>query len=77
MTEPAQARGHLSTMGLLRLWLWGSAAVVVVLLIWAIAPVLFLLLALTAGLGLVSAAVVKLARLIEARYGGSDGDDTP
>ncbi len=59
-------RQSLNAMGLLRLWLWGSAGVIAFLVIWAVAPVLFLLLALTAGIGLVCAGTIKLARLLEA-----------
>jgi hypothetical protein len=66
MPEPQNPPGGLTAMGLLRLWLWGSGAVLVFLLIWAIAPVLFLVLALTAAIGIVCAVTIKLARVIEA-----------
>ena len=50
---------------LLRFWLIGSAVALTAFLIWIIAPVLFLVLALTAGLGVISAAIVMLARRLE------------
>lgn len=53
------------TVTLLRFWLIGSAVALAAFLIWMIAPVLFLVLALTAGLGLISAAIVALARRLE------------
>lgn len=56
---------------LLRTWLIATGVALACFLIWMIAPVLFLLLALTAGLGLVSAIAVKLARKLEAWKQGS------
>lgn len=57
------------SLTLLRVWLWGTGAIIAFLVIWMIAPVLFLLLLLTAGLGLVSAVMVLLARKLEAWKG--------
>lgn len=54
------------TLTLLRVWLSGTGAVIAFLLVWTIAPVLFLVLLLTAGLGLLSFAMVALARKLEA-----------
>lgn len=62
--DPARPRTT-GTVALLRLWLIGSAVALACFLIWIIAPVLFLVLALTAGLGLLSAAIVVLARRLE------------
>lgn len=58
------------TLTLLRVWLWGTGAIILFLVVWAIAPVLFLLLLLTAALGLICGLVIKLARTLEAWRGG-------
>ena len=50
---------------LLRYWLIGSALALAAFFIWIIAPVLFLVLALTAALGAISAVIVYLARRLE------------
>jgi hypothetical protein len=58
---------------LLRYWLAGTALVVAALLVWAFAPVLVFLALLAAALGLVSFAMIGLARAIEAwRNRGTD-----
>jgi hypothetical protein len=57
------------SLTLLRVWLWGTGAIIAFLVIWMIAPVLFLVLLLTAGLGLISAVMVLLARKLEAWTG--------
>lgn len=54
------------TLTLLRVWLWGTGAIIAFLIVWTIAPVLFLVLLLTAGLGVLSAAMILLARRLEA-----------
>ena len=64
MDQPRDARSS-GTLTLLRLWLIGSGVALASFLIWIIAPVLFLVLLLAAGLGLLSALVVKLARMLE------------
>lgn len=63
MPEPS-AKSH-GTVTLLRLWLMGSGAALAAFLIWIIAPVLFLVLALTLGLGVLSALIVLMARKLE------------
>ena len=47
---------------LLRLWLVATAVLLAGSLVWALAPVLLFLLLLTAGLGLLSALTIALAR---------------
>ncbi len=68
-------RGAVSSVSLLRLWLWGSATLIALLIIWVVAPILFFVLALTAGVGLVCLVPIKIARLIEARRGGHGPDE--
>jgi hypothetical protein len=51
---------------LLRYWLAGTAIVLAVLAVWALAPVLVFVALLLAGLGLVSLAMIGLARGLEA-----------
>jgi hypothetical protein len=51
---------------LLRLWLAASAIVFAGLLVWAFAPVLLLLMLVTAGLGAVVAIMLALARRLQA-----------
>lgn len=64
------------TVTLLRFWLAGSALALTAGLIWMIAPVLFLVLALAAGLGLVSAVIVMLARKLERwKHAGAPPSD--
>ena len=59
-------------MTMLRVWLIGSAVALASFLIWTIAPVLFLLLALAAALAGLSAVVVVLARRLERwKHGGA------
>ena len=50
----------------LRAWLWITGTLLALWLIWVLAPVLFLLVLLTAAIGLVSAVMVWLARRLEA-----------
>lgn len=66
MGEP---RRPSAAMTVLRLWLIATGALLAALVIWEIAPFLFLLLALTLGVGLVAALSVKLARTLEAWRG--------
>jgi hypothetical protein len=56
-------------MSLLRLWLLGTALIVAALLIWAFAPVLVFLALLAGGLGVLSLAMVGLARALERGLG--------
>jgi len=58
---------------LLRLWLIGSSVILAGLAVWAFAPVLVFVLLLTAALGVASAAMIGLARALQAwraRRGG-------
>ena len=55
-----------SIVTLLRLWLVATAVLLAALLVWAFAPVLLFFLLLTAGLGLVSALMIGLARGVQA-----------
>jgi hypothetical protein len=60
----------------LRLWLVATAVLLAAILVWAFAPVLLFFLLLTAGLGLVSALMIGLARGVQtwrARH-GEDGE---
>jgi uncharacterized membrane protein HdeD (DUF308 family) len=54
-------------VSLLRVWFIASAALLVGLLIYAYAPILIPLLAVTIGLGLVTAGIVRLARRFDRR----------
>lgn len=74
-----EQRRSSAAMSFLRLWLWGSGIALAVLVIWVVAPVLFLGLALTAGIGVICAIVVKLARQLERfRPADNTGDqDAP
>ena len=49
-------------MTLLRIWLIASAVVLAVIAVWALAPVVVFVALLVAGLGLISAAMIMLAR---------------
>lgn len=51
---------------MLRLWLIATSIVLVILAVWAFAPVLFFILLLTGALGLVSAIMIGLARALRA-----------
>ncbi|KAB2911360.1 MAG: hypothetical protein F9K29_22630 [Hyphomicrobiaceae bacterium] len=53
-------------MTALRIWLIGSAVLLTVIALWALAPVVFFLLLLAAALGLVSALMIALARFLQA-----------
>ena len=53
-------------MSVLRIWLYGSAAIILAILVWTLAPVLFFILLLTAALGVVSAIMIGLARALQA-----------
>jgi len=52
---------------LLRLWFAGTAIALTAILVWAFAPVLVFVFLLAAGLGLVSAAMIALARSLRNR----------
>ena len=64
-------------MTLLRLWLVATAVLLTALLVWAFAPVLLFFLLLTAGLGLVSALMIGLARGVQAWRARRNGDGAP
>ena len=66
--------GSRAMMGILRIWLWGSGIALASLVTWMVAPVLFLLLGLTALIGLICAVPIKLARIIEARRRAGEPD---
>ena len=53
-------------MTALRLWLVATTALLVAILVWAFAPVLLFFLLLTAGLGLLSALTIRMARALQA-----------
>jgi ABC-type uncharacterized transport system permease subunit len=50
----------------LRLWLIGTSVILTGLAVWAFAPVLVFFLLLTAGLGVVSAVMIGIARALRA-----------
>ena len=54
-------------MTLLRLWLLATAVIVAALALWAFAPVMIFVLLLTGALGALSALMIGLARLLQAR----------
>jgi hypothetical protein len=51
---------------LLRIWLIGTAAILMGMAVWAFAPVLVFVALLTAGLGILSALMIGLARALRA-----------
>ena len=53
-------------MRLLRLWLVATGIVLATLAVWVFAPVLLFIVVLTAALGIVSAAMIGLARALQA-----------
>ena len=53
-------------MTVLRLWLIGTSVILVGLMVWAFAPVLVFFLLLTAGLGVVCAVMIGIARALRA-----------
>lgn len=60
-------------MTLLRIWLLATGVLVALLAVWAFAPVLMFVFLLTGALGLLSAAMIALARALQAwreRRGG-------
>jgi hypothetical protein len=62
---------------LLRLWLVATTALIAAILVWAFAPVLLFFLLLTAGLGLLSAVMIGVARGLQAWRGRRSGDGGP
>ena len=50
----------------LRFWLAGSGGLILALAVWAFAPVLLFILLLTAGLGLLCAFMITIARSLAA-----------
>ena len=53
-------------MTLLRAWLIASSVVITAIAVWALAPVLVFVALLVAGLGLISASMIMLARRLRA-----------
>ena len=53
-------------MTVLRLWLVATAVLLAAVLVWAFAPVLLFFLLLTAGLGLLAALMIAVARALQA-----------
>jgi len=53
-------------VAVLRLWLVTTTALLAAILVWAFAPVLLFFLLLTAGLGLLSALMIGMARGLQA-----------
>ena len=53
-------------MSLLRYWVAGSAIILAAVAVWAFAPVLIFVLLLAGALGLVSLAMIALARRLQA-----------
>ena len=53
-------------MTVLRLWLIGTSVILAALMVWAFAPVLVFFLLLTAGLGVVCAVMIGIARALRA-----------
>jgi hypothetical protein len=51
---------------MLRLWLIGTSVVFAALAVWAFAPVLVFVLLLTAAIGAVAAAMIGIARALQA-----------
>jgi hypothetical protein len=62
---------------LLRLWLVATTALIAAILVWAFAPMLLFFLLLTAGLGLLSAVMIGVARGLQAWRGRRSGDGGP
>ena len=62
---------------LLRLWLAVSGVLLAALLVWAFAPVLLFALLVTAALGIASAAMIAVARALQAWRAGRDGTRGP
>lgn len=57
-------------MSLLRLWLIGTAVVLVSAMVWAFVPILVPLVMVLAGLGGLVAGIVWITRRLERRLGG-------
>lgn len=62
-------------MSFLRIWFLATGVVVLAGFVWAFAPILIPVVAITAGLGVIVAGVVALARRLE-RARGPRGNDT-
>ena len=59
-------------MTALRLWLVATTILLAALMVWAFAPVLLFFLLLTAGLGLIAALMIAMARGLQAWRGRRD-----
>ena len=59
-------------MTALRIWLVATTVLLAAMLVWAFAPVLLFFLLLTAGLGLVAALMIAMARGLQAWRGRRD-----
>ena len=64
-------------MTVLRLWLVATTALLAAILVWAFAPVLLFFLLLTAGLGLLSAVMIGMARGLQAWRARRSDDGGP
>lgn len=61
-------------MSVVRLWFLATGALILLGLIWAFAPILIPIFVITAGLGVVVAGVVALARRLERARGPRSND---
>jgi hypothetical protein len=61
-------------MSFLRIWFLATGAVILLALIWAFAPILIPMFAITAGLGVIVAGIVAFARHLERARGSRDND---
>ncbi len=61
-------------MSVLRLWFLATAVLILLGLVWAFAPILIPIFVITAGLGVVVAGVVALARRLERARGPRRND---
>jgi hypothetical protein len=61
-------------MSVVRLWFFATGALILLGLIWAFAPILIPIFVITAGLGVVVAGVVALARRLERARGPRSND---
>ncbi len=54
-------------MGIVRIWLLGSVAALLLALVWAFVPILIPMAAVAGGLGVLAAGMIAVARAIERR----------
>ena len=60
---------------ILRLWLAVGAILVIGVLMWELAPILYVMVPIAAGLGAIAYGMVRLARLIERRRQEPNGGE--